>query len=114
MHKILFLYAELNPYNIPVLKELVRNDFSIYIIHWDHKKLTPYIPPILEGVKYFKRSKYDGEKILSLIEQVKPSVICTSGWMDPVYNAVARQVRKSSKIPVIAMTDTQWRGGGSG
>lgn len=112
MRSIFFLYAELNPYNVPVFRALTKMGYCLYVIHWDHKKLTPYIPPHIDGVNFLNRSEYDSkEKILGLVEQIQPCIVCTSGWMDPVYNAVAKQIRKRTEIPVIAMIDTQWKGG---
>ena len=41
---ILYLYSELMPYNIPVLKIFTEKySAKVNVISWDNRKLTPYI-----------------------------------------------------------------------
>ena len=57
-HTILILYTELMPYNVVVIKELVRRGCRVHVVLWDENKLTPYLPPQLEGVTYYNRSTF--------------------------------------------------------
>lgn len=99
------------PYNIPVLKELYGMGYDVHVVRWDIKKLTPYEPPLIKGVTYYKRSEYKSKKaIFELVEQLCPKVIYTSGWMDKDYSLVAKRMRSCYKTPVIAACDSQWRG----
>jgi glycosyltransferase involved in cell wall biosynthesis len=107
---ILYLYAELMGYQIPVLEEYVSaHGATIHLVHWDHKKLTPYEPKAVHKVKYYKRSELNGKSLLQLGESVMPDIVYVSGWMDREYMYLCRTL-KSYGIPIIAGSDSQWRG----
>jgi glycosyltransferase involved in cell wall biosynthesis len=110
---IVYLYAELQPYVIAVIRELVKQkNISIYVIHWDKKRLTPYVPPQIDRVYYYNRSHFKNVKELyQLTEKIEPTIIYTSGWMDKGYMLVCKKLRKEFHIPVVSGSDTQWRGG---
>jgi len=107
---ILYLYAELMGYQIPIFEELIENyKVELHIVHWDKKKLTPYIPPKLRNVKYYNRSEYNRKELLQLADKIQPNLMYISGWMDKDYLYVAKQFRKTN-IPIVAGSDTQWKG----
>jgi len=107
---ILYLYAELMGYQIPIFKELtIKYNAELHVVHWDHKKLTPYIPPVIDKVKYYKRSLLNQSKINELIYSIAPDLVYVSGWMDKDYLKVAKLLRKKG-VPVVAGSDTQWKG----
>jgi glycosyltransferase involved in cell wall biosynthesis len=106
---ILYLYAELMGYQMPVLKEyVIRHGAFVHVFHWDHKKLTPYKPEVIEGVSYYQRSKFDYISLLECCEKIKPDIIYVSGWMDKEYLKVARHF-KIKGIPVVVGCDNQWK-----
>jgi len=108
--KILYLYSEIGPYNIPVFKCLTQfYGASIHVVHWDHKKLKPYSPPLVENVLYYKRSQYSSEQIYKLAQTIAPDIIYVSGWMDKDYLPTARRF-KAHGIPVVSGFDDQWFG----
>lgn len=108
--KILYLYTELMGYQIPVFKELTgKYGAKLHVVHWDHKKRTPYYPPNLENVVYYKRSEYSKKQLIELAISVKPDLVYVSGWMDNYYLHVCRHLKRKG-IPVIAGSDTQWNG----
>lgn len=97
-------------YQIPVFKELtVKYGAKLHVVHWDHKKLTPYNPPYLENVVYYKRSQFLKKQLVELADKIKPDLVYVSGWMDKGYLQVCRQL-KMKGIPVVAGSDTQWKG----
>lgn len=105
---ILYLYTELMGYQIPVLKEYVsKYDADVHVVHWDHKKLTPYIPPVIENVTYYNRSNLDYSGMIKLVEKINPNIIFVSGWMDKKYLKIAAKF-KNKNIPVVVGSDTQW------
>ena len=107
---ILYLYAELMGYQIPVFKEYVKSyNAEVHVVHWNHKKITPYVPPILENVSYYNRSEYDKTSLITLAQQLKPNIIYVSGWMDKEYMMVCYELKKNG-IPIVAGCDTMWRG----
>lgn len=109
---ILYLYAELMPYQIVVFEELIKTySVNIVAVHWDKNKLTPYKLPDMDGVTYTPKSNFETkEALLDYAGKIDPIIIYCSGWMDSMYNYVAKNM-KSKGIPVIAGSDTQWRGG---
>ena len=112
MITIVILYTELMPYNVIVIKALVDRECHVHVVLSDSNKKTPYLPPQLEGVTYYNRSSFwDPDHLFRLVKRLEPDLIWTAGWIDPLYNEVAGKVRKQLHIPVIASSDTQWRGG---
>lgn len=112
MITILILYTELMPYNIIVIKELVKKGCCVHVVLQDTNKKTPYLPPLLEGVTYYKRSTFENpDHLFRLVKSLNPDLVWTAGWIDPLYNEVADMVRGKLHLPVVAGSDTQWRGG---
>lgn len=82
--RLLVLYSEVMPYNVICFQNFIEDGGGeIIIISWDEtKKLTPYIPPFISGIKYFSYNDYDSEKITGLIDSFKPSVLYVAGRME--------------------------------
>lgn len=97
-------------YQIPILKKYVSEyGADVHVIHWDLKKLTPYQPPLVDGITYYKRSSLDFNKMDYLIQKINPNIVYVSGWMDKLYIKICGKLKKNS-IPVVAGCDTQWNG----
>lgn len=112
MITILILYTELMPYNVIVIKELVKKGYRVHVVLQDTNKKTPYLPPLFDGVTYYNRSTFwDPDHLFRLVKKVNPDLVWVAGWIDPLYNEVAGMIRKKLHLPVIASSDTQWRGG---
>lgn len=99
------------PYNIPVIKELCNQGFVVSVVRWTEGCLTPYIPPTIQNTVIYSRSSFTQTTLLSKIYEIQPDIIWVAGWMDKVYCKVSEIYRKEKHIPVIAGSDTQWRGG---
>lgn len=108
--KILYLYSEIVGYNIPIFEEFVDcYNAEVHVVHWDHKKLKPYLPKEVEGVTYYKRSLNSYNEILCLANRIKPHIIYISGWMDRDYLKVTKQFKKRG-VPIITAFDDIWMG----
>jgi len=108
--KILYLYAELMGYLIPVFKELsTYYNAQVHVVHWDHKKLTPYVPPTLANVNYYNKSELSFRQLEKLAEKINPDIVYISGWLDKEYLQVAKRLKRSGSI-VVAGSDKQWTG----
>lgn len=108
--KILYLYSELVGYQIPIFKEFVtKYNADVHVMSWDKNKIKPYIPELISGVTYYKRSDYSKEKILSLAFHIKPDIVYISGWMDKAYMYVTKRLKKK-KIPIVTAFDDIWTG----
>jgi glycosyltransferase involved in cell wall biosynthesis len=109
MMRILYLYAEVMGYTMATIKALVERGAEVHVVHWDHKKLTPYQPPKLPSVHLYKRSAMSVEDIARLAQELSPAVTVVSGWQDKGYMAVARRLRSQGSILVTGFDD-QWHG----
>ncbi len=106
---VLYLYTELMGYNIPVLKELTNTyNAQIHVVHWDKGKLTPYVPPSINGVVYYNRSEFKNNKdFIKLANQIKPNIVYVPNWCDKGYLKVCNYL-KNKNVPVVAGLDNQW------
>lgn len=107
--KILYLYSEIMGYTIATIRSLVASGVEVHVVHWDHKKLTPYELPELTNVHFYKRSELSVEGLQSLAERLSPRLTVISGWMDSDYLKVAKRLRLKNGI-VVTCFDDQWHG----
>jgi len=107
--KILYLYAEVMGYTIATIRELSECGNEVHVVHWDHKKLTPYTAPVIPNVFMYNRSELTVKEISSLAINLEPSVTVVSGWMDRGYMHVAKLLRNKG-LPVVIGLDSHWRG----
>lgn len=108
MRKILYLYAELAPYVAAVLKQLtISHNALVEVVHWDKKKLKPYVAPAIEGVTLHSRSELNDLGIREIADVFQPELVVISGWMDKGYFPTALTARKRG-IPVVTCFDDQW------
>jgi glycosyltransferase involved in cell wall biosynthesis len=105
--KILYLYAEILGYTTATIKALVNRGAEVHMVHWDHKKLTAYQHPVMDGVHFYSRSEMTVEAIGTLARNLSPNITVVSGWMDKGYLSVASMLRKK-KLPVVMGLDGQW------
>lgn len=108
--KILYLYTEVMGYLIPVFEELVKtHGAQLDVIHWDKQKLTPYVPPMIDGVRFYGRADLSVAQLVQLAQDIAPDLVYISGWQDKGYLEVARQL-KSHNCPIVVGFDDQWHG----
>jgi glycosyltransferase involved in cell wall biosynthesis len=111
---ILYLYAQLAPYVIPVLKEFTKRGYKIYVVSHDLKYLplqTPYQPPFDENIEYLNRSDFKTSAQLYLfIKTINPALIYVAGWTDKLYCLTTKKIKKENNIPIISGFDSPWVG----
>jgi glycosyltransferase involved in cell wall biosynthesis len=107
--KILYLYAEVMGYTMATIRAMVESGAEVHVVHWDHKKLTPYQAPLWPNVYMYKRSEMMLEDMQQLAATLTPAITYVSGWMDKEYMAVARQLRVQGGIVVMGI-DGHWHG----
>lgn len=105
---ILFLYAQMVPSWKCVFEELVKKGYHIHVVHWDHKKKTPYEPELINGVTYYKRSCLSKKELKTLAVNLNPRIIFVSGWMDWDYLFACFFLRRIG-LPVVFGCDDWWR-----
>jgi glycosyltransferase involved in cell wall biosynthesis len=109
--RILYLYREVMPYNIPVLNELVKQGFELIVVHETEKKITPYQVPEIAHVTFLPKKNFNQVQLNQLAFDFNPSLAYVSDRTIPFYNQTAILLRKKLGIPVISGCDTQWHGG---
>lgn len=107
--KILYLYSEVMGYTMATLRALVKLGVEIHLVHWDHKKITPYRFDTIPNLTEYKRSEMNREDLLRLAQKLSPDITVISGWMDKDYLFVSRRLRTEGRITVAAF-DAQWNG----
>jgi glycosyltransferase involved in cell wall biosynthesis len=109
MHKIVFLYTELAGYFLSCVNELCKQQgIEIYIIRWPVNKEAPFDFNFSKSVKVYNRNDYNDQSLITLVNEINPSVIYCSGWIDKAYLKVCKIFK--NKIPVIVGFDNQWHG----
>lgn len=107
---ILYLYAELVGYQIPIFQTYVnRYEAEVHVVNWDKKKLKPYKPPSVKGVTYYNRSDFNNSSLLELTLKLNPDIIYVSGWMDNGYLFVTKRMKQKG-IPIVTAFDDMWEG----
>jgi glycosyltransferase involved in cell wall biosynthesis len=96
-------------YTVATIKELLKKNIEVHLVHWDEKKNTPYKIPPIDGLNEYKRSLFSEKELLNLSDTINPNLLVISGWQDNVYLTVARHQRRKNKIVVCAFDD-QWHG----
>ena len=73
--RVIYLWAEITGYVVSVLEALSK-DYSVSInaIHWDGRKENNNFYKIQESekVNYYPRSQYNKDRILELLNDIKP------------------------------------------
>jgi hypothetical protein len=108
--RIVFLYSEIATYFLACIEELAtRPDTEITVIRWPLNKEAPFHFSFLPSVSFKERSDFiSDEKLMAFVENIDPSVLYCSGWLDKGYLKVCK--RYKDHIPVIVGFDNQWKG----
>lgn len=105
--KICFLVGDYVPYQVLLIKELTeRNDVTILAFH-----VGRFVTETPKNLRNFSTQQYDSlskNEILEKITMFTPDIMVTAGWMIPEYNWICRNLKKSTKTPIVAMSDTPW------
>jgi glycosyltransferase involved in cell wall biosynthesis len=106
--KIGILYSELMPYNIEIFSELRhRYNCTLFLVHWDNNKRSPFIfsNNLFEIV--FKRSEINFNKLYDNLTVFNPDLLLVSGRMDDLYLKMAKKF-KARNIPIVMGSDDCW------
>jgi glycosyltransferase involved in cell wall biosynthesis len=107
--KIVYLYSEVLPYAISVMRAIVKNmDVTVECVHWDVKTRTPFRPTNEAGITFHKRSTFTDQSLISFVEQHNPDILYLPGRMDRGYLKVAKHFK--GKTRVVCGIDKQWLG----
>ena len=96
-------------YTIATLRALSALGVDLHVVHWDHKKLTPFVLPTVSGLTFYPRSQMSLKDMRNLALELEPTLTVVSGWNDRDYLSVSRALRRMSRRVVLAL-DGQWNG----
>ena len=106
--KVLFLYTELAGYVLACFDALLEEEVEVSVVHWPINPEAPFKFHYDERIQWYEKSQYPAQKLASLVQEINPDIIYTSGWIDKDYVKVARSYVK--KIPVVVGFDNRWFG----
>ncbi|WP_133162529.1 glycosyltransferase [Flavipsychrobacter stenotrophus] len=111
MKKIVYLYSEIMPYAISVMRALVE-EFNVEVecISWDQNKRTPFVPENEKGITFHKRSAFDKQSIIAFLKRIDPFIMYVSGRMDALYLEGIMDMKSWSKCKIVTGSDNQWEG----
>jgi glycosyltransferase involved in cell wall biosynthesis len=109
-HRIVFLYSELAGYFLACAEALGAQPSvkSVDIIHWPIHPEAPFQFSSTPEYTLYPKEKFNRYALLALLDQIQPTAIICSGWMDADYNAMAK--RWCKRIPVVLTLDNWWTG----
>lgn len=109
-HRIVFLHAEWAGYLGACTAALAAHPDveSVHVIHWDAHPDAPFELPATGPVVRLLKSDLGLPGIERVLDQISPTALLVSGWIDRQYLAAARAWRPH--IPVVLCMDNHWRG----
>ena len=109
-HRIVFLHAEWAGYLGACTAALAAHPDveSVHVIHWDAHPDAPFELPATGPVVRLLKSDLGLPGIERVLDQISPTALLVSGWIDRQYLAAARAWRPH--IPVVLCMDNRWRG----
>jgi glycosyltransferase involved in cell wall biosynthesis len=106
---IVYLYSEVMPYAIAVMRALVQqHGATVDCIYWDKRKRTPFSPVNEHGITFHKRSDFDYATLKKFVEERHPRIIYVVGRMDKAYLKTALRYRRTCHV--VTGSDNQWTG----
>lgn len=111
MKKILFLYAEIMPYNLEVFRVLIKLGYSLKVVQLDNAKLTPYSYEGEDGVIVKNISEYKDYNSFFYDNSANDiDLVFMSEKFNMWYWKLARYHKNHTKVPVVLGSDAQWTG----
>ncbi len=107
--KIVFLYTEIASYFLACIEKLaLQPTIEIIVIRWPVNQEAPFDFSFPSSVSFYQRNDFESDdKLLTFVNNLNPSIIYCSGWMDKGYLKVCKHFKH--KIPVIVGFDNQWK-----
>ncbi len=106
--KILFLYTELGAYTLACMESLIKKTKEVHVIRFPVNNEAPFEFETKTQIHFYERKDYNFENLKNLVQQINPSIIICSGWIDKEYLKICSLYK--SKIPTVLTIDTHWRG----
>lgn len=105
--KGVLLISNLIPHQIVLIESLLKQGITLKVIYI--KNSNAYTSSS-EKVQIYQKDSLTKQEIWEVVKSYSPNFLITSGWMIKDYNWIAKKAKRDLKIPVIAGSDTQWKG----
>jgi len=107
--KAVFLVIDYVPHQVLSIKNLI-DKANAQVLAFHVGRFNRDTPTNLSNFHTYLSQDFTKYEILKKIEDFSPDIVVSAGWMIPEYNWVCKQLKKSSNIPIVAMSDTPWYG----
>ncbi|MFV0235094.1 glycosyltransferase [Empedobacter falsenii] len=107
--KAVFLIANYVPHQLTSMNTLVE-EYKVNILSYSISEKFKYIPEKKENFQPILFKDQPKKQVYQDILKFNPSVLVVAGWMIKDYVWIAKQIKKNTKIKVVAMSDTPWYG----
>jgi len=107
--KFVFLIVEYVPHQIVMIQEILKNKDN-YVLAYSVNEKYNISNCFNERFENYLLDNYSEDEILFNISNFNPKIVVVGGWAFKRYNKIALKLRKNSDIPIVAYSDTQWRG----
>jgi len=108
--KLLILYTEIARYTLACLSEFIAQhpEVEVHLVRWPVNDEAPFDFSFDKKIKVYERNKFNSKQLIELADEIQPSAILCSGWIDKEYLNVCKKWK--AKIPVILVMDNKWLG----
>ncbi|UWX66026.1 glycosyltransferase [Empedobacter stercoris] len=107
--KAVFLIANYVPHQLTSMNTLVE-EYKVNILSYSISEKFKYVPEKKENFQPILFKDQPKKQVYQDILKFNPSVLVVAGWMIKDYVWIAKQIKKNTKIKVVAMSDTPWYG----
>lgn len=107
--RLLVLYSRLAGYTVACLSALRRvADADLFVSAWAPEANAPFSSDTLQTLgPVCSREGQTKAALLAAAREFRPDAVLVSGWSDPVYVSVCRELKRQG-VTVIAGCDNQW------
>lgn len=107
--KVVFLIGNYVPHQLVFINKLSK-ECKIEIHSYSISRKFTYIPEQTKKFVPYRFNDYNKKDVLQHILTFNPSLIIVAGWMISEYVWICKYIKKSTNIPIVAMSDTPWYG----
>ena len=107
--KIVYLVGSYVPHQLTSMNTLVE-EYKVNVLSYSISEKFKYIPEKKENFQPILFKDQPKKQVYQDILKFNPSVLVVAGWMIKDYVWIAKQIKKNTKIKVVAMSDTPWYG----
>lgn len=109
--KILYLYRQIMPYNLPVFAELQRRGGELHVFQTAKSRLSPFELKEFNAIRFHSQEDFSYAELLAYVKEMTPDLVFICDRTVPKYNRIGIYCRQHFNTPVVIGCDSQWKGG---